>query len=110
MLSNGARLNEKTRPMQSTAPKQYITRLQKLYTVNIYIILYLKFELSNEKARFVPREYKINYDITLYVVTLRAGVPFDCSPGNMGWNIIRVNHARQHARLMRENGGEISYC
>ena len=84
VLSNGASLNEKTRPMQSTAPKQNITRLQKLYTVNIYIILYLKFELSNEKARFVPREYKINYDITLYVVTLRAGVPFDCSPGNMG--------------------------
>ena len=43
-------------------------------------ILYLKSELSNEKARFVPREHKINYDITLYVITLRAGVPFDNIP------------------------------
>ena len=35
-------------------------------------ILYLKFELSSE--------HKNNYDITLYVITLRAGVPFDNIP------------------------------
>ncbi len=71
----------------------------------------LKFELSNEKARFVPREHKINYDITLYVISF-DNIPPHVPRGTygMGWNIIRVNHVRQHARLMRENGGKISYC